>query len=324
VTSSAISAVDCLRISVTDRCNLRCVYCLPAAGVQLFRREDILRFEEIAQVVGFLRNHYGLRAVRLTGGDPLVRPDIVELAGMLSRLGLDDLAVTTNGQRLAVLARELCEAGVSRVNVSLDSLDRARFSRLTRGGQLDLTLEGIEAAQAAGFRSVKINTVVLRGENDVEVCELVRFAIAHGLEIRFLELMAIGVSAARHSSWFVSSEEVRERLRRTFWLVADGSSPDNRIQVHIARDSVGRTTRVGFISPQTRPFCAGCRRLRLTADGKLLACLMHSSGRDLRPLLRCSNGPDFSGLSEAVRQTLAAKPVQRRLASDRLMAGIGG
>lgn len=355
--------VDCLRVSVTDRCNLRCVYCRPACegrerweagggrraekdeltgrwdeegSEARFARHAVLRFEEIVDVVWFLQDRYGLRAVRLTGGDPLARTDVAGLAAMLGQLGLDDLALTTNGQQLPVLADPLRKAGVSRVNVSLDTLDAARFARLTRGGRLDRTLAGIGAAHRAGFRPIKINTVVLRGENDAEVCDLVRFAMDRGLEIRFLELMAIGVAAPLHDAWFVSSHEVFDRLRRAFRLfrnsgsgrpVFDGAvharTPE-RTRLYVAEDARGRTTRVGFISPETRPFCAGCRRLRLGSTGRLFGCLMHTAGVDLKPFLRAPDGPDFICLDRAVREVLAAKPTLRAPSSSRAMAAVGG
>ena len=294
--------VDCLRVSVTDRCNMRCVYCVPPEGIRRARHHDILRFEEIVTVVRFLRDHYGLRTVRLTGGDPLVRPHIVKLVEMLAQLGIGDLAMTTNGQRLSALARPLREAGVDRVNISLDSLDGSRFARLTRGGQLDRTLAGIEAAKAAGFQPVKINTVVLRGENDSEVCDLVRFAMAGGLEIRFLELMAIGIAAETHGAWYVSSGEVLGRLKNEFRMVAVETVNREQARIHIAEDAQGRTARVGFISPESQPFCAACRRLRLTSDGRLLSCLMHSSGPDLRPFLRSGGNPPYGGYVSSARE----------------------
>jgi cyclic pyranopterin phosphate synthase len=242
---------------------------------------------------------------------------------MLARVGVADLALTTNGQHLAIRARPLRKAGVERVNISLDSLDPERYSRLTRGGRLDRTLTGIAAARAAGFRLIKINTVVLRGENDSEVCHLVRFAGAAGLEIRFLELMAIGIAADCQPAWFVSSDEVRERLEAEFRLIAVKSPYEERTRIYLAEDSAGRATRVGFISPVTQPFCASCRRLRLTSDGRLLGCLMHSTGPDLLPLLR-GGEPDYAALDHAVRAALGAKPARRNASSPRLMAGIGG
>jgi len=322
--SSPSVIVDCLRVSVTDRCNMRCVYCMPPEGIRPVHRHGILRFEEIAAVARFLRDRYGLRTVRLTGGDPLIRPRITRLVEMLAGVGIADLALTTNGQKLPALARPLREAGASRVNISLDSLDPAHYSRLTRGGNLERTLAGIEAAREAGFRSIKINTVVLRGENDAEVCDLVRFALATGLEIRFLEIMAIGVAAARHAAWLVSSREVRERLAEEFRLVALENPRDERTRIYLAEDRQGRTARVGFISPVTEPFCGSCRRLRLTSDGHLLGCLMHSTGPDLLPPLRQPGGPDFARLDQAVSAALAAKPALRNESSPLLMAGIGG
>jgi len=316
--------VDCLRVSVTDRCNLRCVYCMPAEGTRPSSGESLLGFEEMATVARFLCDYYGLRTVRLTGGDPLAHPGVVPLAEMLARLPIGDLAITTNGQRLSDLARPLRQAGVGRVNISLDSLDRTRFGRLTRGGRLDRTLAGIGAARAAGFDSIKINTVVLRGENDSEVCDLARFAGEAGLEIRFLELMAIGVAAPHHPAWFVSSDEVRDRLSARYRLTALPTPCGDRTRTYLAEDARGCTTRIGFISPETEPFCATCRRLRLTADGRLLGCLMHSTGPDVLPLLRRPGGPDFAGLDRAVRAALEAKPVLRRDSSPRLMAAIGG
>ena len=343
---ATLCSVDCLRVSLTDRCNLRCLYCMPPKSNG--RKGDVgdndsapaekqeappadssfqtvLRFEEIAAIVRFLRERYGLRTVRLTGGEPLVRRGIVELTRMLAGQGLADLAMTTNGQVLSDYARPLREAGLRRVNISLDTLDRGRFSRLTRGGRLERTLAGIDAARAAGFRSIKINTVVLRGENDREVCDLVRFAMARGLEIRFLELMAIGVAAARYDSWFVSSREVLERLACEFRVAAavEGESPE-RVATFRAEGAAGRSTRVGFISPMSRPFCAGCRRLRLTADGQLRGCLMQGSGPELAAALRRAGGPDYAALERMIARALRAKPARRELSSPYLMAGIGG
>ena len=321
---SGAPVVDCLRVSVTDRCNLRCIYCMPAEGLRCAPRESLLRFEEIAAVVRVLRERFGLRTVRLTGGDPLVRVQITHLVGLLARTGVEDLALTTNGQRLAELAAPLREAGIGRVNISLDSLDAARFARLTRGGRLDETLAGIEAARQAGFRAIKLNTVVLRGENDAEVGDLVRFALARALEIRFLELMAIGVSVGRHAAWFVSSEEVLARLKTEFRMTRADDMFDPRTRIHLAQDAHGRQTRVGFIAPETQPFCAGCRRLRLTSDGRLLGCLMHSGGVSLMPVLRRADGPDEAALAEAIQAALATKPALRAAASDQFMAAVGG
>jgi len=324
VTSRSDMTVDCLRVSVTDRCNMRCLYCVPEDAVVPVRRQPTLSMSEIAALACFLRDSYGLRTVRLTGGEPLLCPETIPLVAALAEKGLEDVALTTNAQRLGDLAEPLRRAGLHRVNISLDSLDSARYAHLTRGGQLDRALAGIEAARAAGFRSVKLNTVVLRGENDREVCDLLDFAIARGLEIRFLELMAIGCAAPNHRRWFVSSDEVIERLKTRFQLVALREMHDDRARVHWVEDVRGRTGRVGFISPETQPFCAGCRRLRLTADGTLLGCLMDATGFALLPCFRHPKGPDFDGLHQAIRAALLSKPAMRERCSPQLMAAIGG
>lgn len=321
------ATVDCLRVSVTHRCNLRCCYCRPSAGESpgpSERLRPVMTFEEIAAVVRLIGECYDLRTVRLTGGEPLLRPNIVRLAGMLAALGVDDLAMTTNAQYLPELAQPLRRAGLKRVNISLDSLNPKCFERLTRGGCLDRTLEGIEAARVAGFSSVKINTVVLRGINDSEVCNLVRFAIDRGIEIRFLELMAIGVSIDSHEARFVSSDEVIERLGAEFHLQPLDTCSTERTRMTTAEDGRGGKTRVGFISPESRPFCRGCRRLRLTSDGRLMACLMHNSGPDLMPALRKAGVPNLHELERLIADALAAKPAIRRNSSSQLMAGIGG
>ncbi len=341
MTSPSAAAVDCLRISVTDRCDLRCIYCLPreqerAAPEPTDASTCRLSLESIATLVDFLRSRFGLRAVRLTGGEPLTQPDILDWIGRLAKTGIEDLALTTNGQRLADLAIPLRKAGLHRVNISLDSLDPQRYARLTRGGRLDRTLAGIEAACTAGFRKVRLNTVVLRGENEIEVCDLLEFALARGLEIRFLELMAIGCAAPHHAQWFVASDEVRERLRTRWRLTPlngtgqeDGRSGGSAqpvsfptIQTTFAIN--GGTGRVGFISPESRPFCAGCRRLRLTANGVLLGCLMHREGVPVAHCLANGSRPDFAAIAEAVNAALRSKPAMRTRHSPRLMAAIGG
>jgi len=316
--------IDCLRVSVADRCNMRCLYCMPSVGISPLPRQEILRFEEIVALARFLRERYGLRTVRLTGGEPLLRRRIERLVEMLSDSGVEDIALTTNGQLLPEMAASLRRAGIGRINISLDSLRPDCFARLTRGGQLGRALDGIEAARAAGLRSVKLNTVVLRGMNDTEVCDLLHFAMERGLEIRFLELMAIGAAARRHRAWFVPSHEVIQQLESRFELEPLESIAGHSARMYIARNSGGQATRVGFISPETQPFCADCRRLRVTSDGHLLACLMHSSGPHLLPSLRRSGGPNYETIDRAIRASLARKPVVRERFSPQLMAAIGG
>jgi cyclic pyranopterin phosphate synthase len=317
------SRVDCLRVSVTDRCDLRCLYCMPREGLPRRARGDLLRFEEIVRVADFLRARYGLRTVRLTGGEPLLRNGIAALARMLTAAGIEDVALTTNAQRLAAMAPQLRESGVGRVNISLDSLDPARFARLTRGGSLQAALEGIEAARAAGFGSIKINMVVLGGENDDEVCEFVQFAIERGLQLRFLELMSIGEAVARHAAWFVPADAILERLRTRFRLLPVQNSNPERARPYIAEDAQGRTARIGFIAPESHPFCSSCRRLRLSSDGRLLGCLMQARGVDLPPILRGADPGDVR-LDAAVREAIGSKPAMRARTSDQWMAAVGG
>jgi len=313
-----------LRLAVTDRCCLRCLYCKPAEGIPLLPRSDLLRFEEMVRVARVLDRHVGLAGVRLTGGDPLQRRDLVELVRMLAALRPADLALTTNGQRLAPLAAALKTAGLRRINVSLDSLDPDTFRTLTRGGALGATLDGIAAACRAGLAPVKLNVTVLRGVNDREVVNLARFGLRRGCQVRFLELMPIGVAAAKHRAWFVPAEEVRARLRAAFDLRPLPYTAGATSRNVAARDADGLSGVLGFIAPMSAPFCAGCRRLRLTPTGRLLGCLARPEGADLRPLLREPAPAGEAELVKAVRRALAVKRKGRRFADQRPMATVGG
>jgi cyclic pyranopterin phosphate synthase len=267
------AALLALRISVTDHCQLRCEYCRPLELVPRMAKGQILRPNEIVRFVRLVQDHLGLAKVRLTGGDPLVRDDIVEVAAALSSLGVPDLAMTTNGQRLAELAFPLHQAGLHRITVSLDSLKPEVFHNLARGGALSRSLDGIEAALTSGLRPLKINTVVMRGVNHDELHQLVDFAFARDAEARFIELMPTGLSPERYQQWFFSSQEVLTALGQNFQLtplVYQSGSSSRRFH---ATDAKGREGIVGLISPNTQPFCAGCNRLRLTADGHLVGCL---------------------------------------------------
>ena len=313
-----------LRVSVTDRCDERCLYCRPPEGVALVSHEEVLRLEEILHFVRFVRDRFGLALVRLTGGEPLLRRGLADLVRGLDGLGLPDLAMTTNGQRLAEMARPLRRAGLRRVNVSLDSLDPDTYRRLTRGGDLARTLRGIAAARDAGLAPVKLNTVVLRRINDEEVAALARFGLEQGCEVRFLELMPIGEAAPRHARWFVSSAEVRRRVAGTMHLEPLAEEPGSSSRTFLARGQDGRTGRVGFVSPCSEPFCDGCRRLRLTTTGRLLGCLGQRRGVDVRAALRAPGGPDEADLDRAVREALRAKQAARHFAEQEPMLRIGG
>lgn len=312
-----------LRVAVTDRCQLRCRYCMPEEGIALRPCAEILRFEEIAALVGHLQSAFTIDKIRLTGGDPLVRPELPVLVRMLADLGIPQLALTTNGQRLAALAAPLEAAGLDRVNISLDSLDPAVFRDITRGGDLQQTLDGIAAVLQTGMRPVKLNTVVMRGINDGELDRLLDFALANGCELRFLELMPIGHGAGMHQHQFVSADAVRQALAAHVRLSplpreAGASAQRTRVcSIDGRREGI-----VGFIAPCSAPFCADCTRLRLTSDGRLMGCLAREDGgSQIRPLLQAG---DTQALLAAARQALHGKRTTADFAQSASMAAIGG
>lgn len=313
-----------LRISVTDCCDLRCSYCMPAQGVRLAERSGILSYEEIVRFVQLVLTRYPISQVRITGGEPLVRPGLEALVAMLREARVPEIALTTNGQQLARHARTLREAGLDRVNISLDSLKPDVFSRITRGGSLDKTLDGIQAARRAGLRPIKLNTVVLRGLNDQEAPELVRFALEQECELRFLELMPIGEAAADFERRFVPSEETRARLREQFTLTALPFDRGGTSRNWLIRDRCGRNAVVGFISPYSEPFCSGCRRLRLTATGRLIGCLARPEGVPIAGLLRSGAPGARSELYELLRAALNAKRRDGEFIQYHRMVEIGG
>ena len=313
-----------LRVSVTDRCQLRCLYCTPAEGVALFAHEQILRHEEIVEVVRVLARHFGLTKVRITGGEPLVRRGVADLVAMLAAEPAGELAMTTNGLRLPELAGELKRAGLTRINISLDSLDAATYRTLTRGGELSGALAGIDAAVAAGLTPVKLNATLLRGVNDSEAEALTEFALGRGLTMRFIELMPIGEARARFDEWFVPAREVIERLARLFELTELPRRPGSASrEFHLAAPD-GRTGAVGVISSFSQPFCGDCARLRLTATGELIGCLAKSEGLPVTPLLRRPGGPDGPAIAAAARAVLATKRTGCGFWNDRNMVKVGG
>jgi cyclic pyranopterin phosphate synthase len=313
-----------LRLSVTDRCQLACLYCKPMPLPPLAPRRDVLRYEETAALVDLLRRRFTVAKVRITGGEPLLRRNLIGFVAELARRGLPDLALTTNGQRLPEMAQDLRRAGLQRINISLDTLNAATYRELTRGGDLAPTLAGIDAAGGAGFRPVKLNTVVLRGVNDQEVVDIARFALARGCEVRFLELMPIGPAGPDHERWFVSSAQVQERLAAAFDLRPLPAAPGASSRDFAAEDVHGRRGVVGFISPCTVPFCSSCRRLRLTATGRLLGCLAQAEGVDVRPILALPQPEAEARLAAVVDEALLLKRGERRFAAQRLMTRVGG
>ena len=282
-----------LRISVTDRCNFRCAYCMPAEGMQWLDRSDVLSFEEIERIARVLVERYGIRSVRLTGGEPTVRAHLPVLVRKLADLGVD-LALTTNGATLALVADDLRAAGLERINISLDTLQADRFRQLTRRDELGRVLEGIDAAVAAGFSPVKVNNVLMRGINDDEVVDFLRLGRDKGVEIRFIEFMPLDAQGEWSSDRVVTASEILERAAEHFEFepVVRGHEPAERFRYTDGSGSFG------VIASVTRPFCGSCDRIRLTADGQLRNCLFALGHVDLRALLR--GGATDDQLAEAV------------------------
>jgi cyclic pyranopterin phosphate synthase len=289
-----------LRISVTDRCNFRCTYCMPEEGMAWLPREEVLTFEELERIARVLVERHGIRSIRLTGGEPTVRAHLPVLVGKLAALPVD-LALTTNGATLRQQAAALAEAGLGRVNVSLDTLQRDRFVELTRRDELHEVLLGIDAALAAGLAPVKLNVVVLAGVNDDEVVELARYGRDHGVHVRFIEYMPLDADGAWERSQVVSQAEVLARIGAVFPLapVGRGSEPAERFRY---LDGKGE---VGVIPSVTQPFCDRCDRIRLTADGQLRSCLFSLEDHDLRGVVRSGGSDD--DLSDAIEACVGAK-----------------
>jgi cyclic pyranopterin phosphate synthase len=306
-----------LRVSVTDRCNLRCLYCMPEAEYVWLPRADLLSFEEIDRLVGVFIGE-GVARVRLTGGEPLLRRDLAGLVARLARhLGLTERALTTNGVHLATAATALRDAGLSRVTVSLDTLRVDRFERLSRSRELPAVLAGIDAAIAA-FGTVKIDTVVIRGENDDELVELTRYAGRIGAEIRFIEYMDVGGATGWSASRVVPRDEILARLEPAFGAATPIGRPDAApasrftLPAGPGRDA-GQV--IGVIASTTDPFCADCDRARLTADGQLFTCLYATRGLDLRgPLRAGATGADLGALIRGVWQSRRDRGAEARLA----------
>ena len=293
-----------LRISVTDRCNYRCVYCMPSEGLNWVPREDILTYEEIGRIVKVMAD-MGIQKVRISGGEPTLRSDLITLVEHIRRVpGIRDIAMTTNGHTLAKLAPDLARAGLNRINVSIDAMDPDLFRRLTRGGSLDRVLEGITAARQAGITPIKLNAVILEGENEDQVGPLIDYAAEHAedTELRFIEYMPF----EQRRFQTVKAARLRARLSERFTLEPLGSGgplagPAQRVRLK----ETG--LKVGFISPLSEHFCATCNRLRLMANGHLRTCLAHENTPSLRDLMRA--GTTDHRLSEAVRAMVLGKPV---------------
>jgi len=294
--------IEYVRLSVTDRCDLRCGYCMPKGFRDFEEPEDWLSFDEIERVMAAF-GRLGVTRIRLTGGEPLVRKDLPQLAARLSALpGIEDLSLSTNATRLAKHAQALKAAGISRINASLDSLRAERFKDITQG-KLDKVLNGLMAARDAGFQPIKINMVVMAGVNDDEVEDMVDFCIEHDFTLRFIETMPMGETGLSASRHYVDLRSVRKRLEQRFELLPGmmpGGGPARYVRV------AGTELRIGFITPISQHFCETCNRVRLAVDGTLYLCLGQDDKFELRPLLR--DGASDDELEDAIRNAIALKP----------------
>lgn len=303
--------VNYVRLSVTDRCDFRCVYCM-AEDMTFLPRARILTLEEIARLAGTFAG-LGTSKIRLTGGEPLVRRGIVDLVQEISKLGLRDFAMTTNGHRLPDMAESLRKAGLGRLNISLDSLDPEKFRTITRTGSLSRVLDGIDAARDAGFNQIKLNTVVMKGRNEQEVPELIEFARRKQLDISFIEEMPLGeISEHDRGLALCSSDEVRELIREHHPLLPTTDDTGGPSRYYRMPDS---PVRVGFISPHSHNFCASCNRVRVTAEGRLLLCLGNEHSVDLMRVLRAHPANDDK-LRDTIIRAMDLKPERHHFSSD--------
>jgi cyclic pyranopterin phosphate synthase len=356
----SIHAVRVLRVSLTDRCNFRCVYCMPADGVEWLPKSHLLSFEEIVEIARAAVAVHGIRRFKLTGGEPTVRRDLVDLVRMLRRAvpEIEDLSMTTNGALLEELARPLHDEGLDRVTVSIDSLDPEKFRRITRTGDLAAVLRGLDAAEAVGFtQGLKVNCVTMRGVNDAEFADFARLTLGRKLSVRFIEYMPLGDAALmtaatatpravdesemgpaggcgaqdRGADAFISETEVREKIETGLGPLepVDRESEPGVGPANVYRLSRGNPAgRIGFISAMSAPFCATCNRLRLTATGVLRSCLFEGGEVDLKPILRtpaaAQPGHREQLIADAMTDCVRLKPDVHGARGNEQMSRIGG
>lgn len=314
-----------LRISLTDRCNFRCVYCMPASGMVFQPRDEMLTDDELLRVIRIFAGA-GFHKIRLTGGEPTIRPHLIDIVREIKSIpGIDELSMTTNGLLLGRIAHDLKAAGLDRVNISFDTLDPVKFKLMTRGGRLDLVWDGLQAAQDAGLTPIKINSVVLKGHNEHEVGDLAALTIDNPWQMRFLEIMPMEGVGQVYDEALITSEMTRERIEERFGpLTPISANPGDPAVVWKIPGAKGE---IGFISPVSAPFCSTCNRVRLAADGKVRLCLLRDDELDLRDMMR--SGADDATLERVIRSGIWRKPWGHGIAegdrnTGRGMSQIGG
>ncbi len=303
ITDKYSRIIDYMRISITDRCNLRCIYCMPSDGIKPIEHKNILSYEEIIRILKIAAG-LGVRKVRLTGGEPLTRKNLPYLIASVNDIDeIEDISLTTNGLLLKKYARSLALAGLKRVNVSLDSLRRERYREITRGGDINDVLEGIHEAEKAGLLPIKINMVPIRGFNDDEIEEFARLTLKTSYNVRFIEFMPIGTREVWSQEKYISTDEIKKRV--------SAIAPISPVKIRKAGPAryfrfEGASGVIGFISPITHHFCNSCNRLRLTSDGKLRPCLFSETEIDLRSTIRC--GASDEEIERLLRLAVEIKP----------------
>lgn len=313
--------INRLRISVTDLCNLRCIYCRPESGLDLARHKDILTYEEIVAVVGHAVK-LGIKSFRLTGGEPLVRKNIEYLLRMLGNIcGVEDLAITTNGIYLKNYVKALKEIELFRLNISLDSLDDLKFEKITRGGKLKDVLDGIEEVLNLGFKNTKINVVAMKGINDDEFEEFAKLTLERDLEVRFIEYMAMNKENLASEDKYIPMADIIDIIEKNNELIALPTPMlgSGAAKIYKIKGAMGK---LGFVSAVSQPFCNSCNRLRLTADGKLRSCLLSGGEVDLKAILR--NNPTEEKLTEAFLRAANLKPSVHSGKGHVVMHQVGG
>ncbi|MCW9031435.1 MAG: GTP 3',8-cyclase MoaA [Gammaproteobacteria bacterium] len=316
--------IEYLRLSVTDRCDLRCNYCMPEGFKDFGEPEDWLTFDEIERIIRVF-GELGTRRIRITGGEPLVRKNLPELAARLSLLpGIEDLSLSSNATRMQKQAEPLKKAGISRINISLDTLRADRFKQITGGGKLEKVINGLLAAKEAGFHPVKINMVVMRGVNDDEVEDMVQFCIDHDFTLRFIETMPMGNTGREASLQYIPLSEIHDRLAKKYNLVKanmNGGGPARYVRVE------GTELRIGYITPMSQHFCDTCNRVRLSVDGTLYLCLGQDDSYPLRELMR--SGITDDELKQHIQNAIDIKPEKHEFSDNpqklvRFMSMTGG